>query len=220
MIIDVSVTEYRHAVTAQEIGLTRDRYTTPRLRERYVPSWFHSPKMWTWKADLTTHPGFQRYVDKYTEFITEEPWNDVVLFFQRRAVVGRGPIQPSGLFYPSGRYPLLNTAAMAGSAEALAGWFCEDHYNWDLITRPQRVSPDMVFRDSNSGRWALVEVKSTSSSRSVRSQLITDMIKLLRTLPHTKLLGPSTSLYYVVLIMIQVAGPTDVELTSLALEEV
>ena len=207
MIIDVSVTEYHHSVTAHEIGLTRDRHTTSRLRERYVPSWFHSPNKWTWKADLTTHPGFQWYVDKYAEITTSDPWNDVVLFFRRLATVGPGPIQTGGLFYP-GRYPLMNPAAMAGSAEALAGWFCETHYNWDLFTRPQGVSPDMVFHDSQSGRWALVEVKSTSQNKNVQTQLRTDMIKLLKTLPHTKLLGSSTSLYYVVLIMVQVVGPT------------
>ena len=219
MIIDVSVTEYRHSLTSRQIGLTRDRHTTSILREQYVPLWFQSPRMGQWKADLNAYPGFQQYVNKYTEVTTEEPWNDVVLFFRRLAAVGSRPIQTGGLFYP-GRYPLLNTAAMAGAAEALAGWFCEDHYNWDLFTRPQGVQPDMVFRDSKNGRWAFVEVKSTSQKKNVETQLRNDMIKLLSTLPHTKLLNPSARLYYVVLIMVKVVGPADVELTSLVLEEV
>ncbi len=217
MILDVSVTEYRHQVTAHEVGLTRDTYTVSRLRERYVPSWFSAPAQRQWSADLTASPGFQWYVDKYAEVTTSEPWNDVDLFFQRLAAVGRGSAQGGPLFYP-GRYPLLNTAAMASSAEALAGWFCETHYNWDLVTRPQRVSPDMVFRDSQSGRWALVEVKSTGRRGSVRSKLTAEMIKLLRILASTKQLRPRP--YYVALIMVQVAERTDVELSSLVLEEV
>ena len=217
MILNVSVTEYRYSVTAHEVGLTRDTYTVSRLREQYVPSWFSTPNQWQWRADLAGNPGFQWYVDKYTEVTTSGPWNDVDLFFQRLAAVGRGSVQGGPLFYP-GRYPLLNTAAMASAAEALAGWFCEVHYNWDLITRPQRVSPDMVFHDSRSGRLALAEVKSTGRSGSVRSKLTTEMIKLLRILAITKQLRPSP--YYVALIMVQVAGPTDVELTSLVLEEV
>ena len=217
MILNVSVTEYRHSVAAHEVGLTRDTHTVSRLREQYVPSWFSLPSQWQWRADLTASPGFQWYVDKYSEVTTSEPWNDVVLFFQRLAAVGRGSAQRGSLFYP-GRHPLLNTAAMASSAEALAGWFCETHHNWDLFTRPQRVSPDMVFHDNRSGRWALVEVKSTGRLGSVRSKLTTEMIKLLRILAATKLLRPS--LYYTALIMVQVAGPTDVDLTSLVLEEV
>ena len=217
MILDVSVTEYRHSVTAHEVGLTRDTHTVSRLRKQYVPSWFSRPTQRLWRADLTASPGFQWYVDKYAEVITNEPWNDVELFFQRLAAVGRGPIPPGPLFYP-GRYPLLNTAAMASAAEALAGWFCEVHYNWDLVTRPQRVSPDMVFRDSLSGRWALVEVKSSGRLGNVRSKLTAEMIKLLRILAATKQLRPIP--YYVALIMVQVAGPTDVKLSSLVLEEV
>ncbi len=218
MIIDVSVTEYRHPVTPREIGLTRDTHTVAMLKRHYVPSWFQAPKRWQWSADLTANPGFQWYVDKYTEFVTEEPWNDVVLFFQRRAVAGRGQIRLGSLYYP-GRYPLLNTSAMAGSAEALAGWFCEDQYQWDLIIRPQRISPDMVFHDSNNGRSALVEVKSTSQNKNVQPQLRDDMIKLLKILAATKLLSPRRK-YYAVLMMIEVAESTDVKLTSLILEEV
>ena len=152
MILNVSVTEYRHSVTAHEVGLTRDTHTVSRLREQYVPSWFSASSQWQWIADLAASPGFQRYVNKYTEVTTSEPWNDVELFFQRLAAVGQGSAQVGPLLYPL-RYPILNAAAMASAAEALAGWFCEAHYNWDLITRPQRVSPDMVFRDRP--KWSL-----------------------------------------------------------------
>lgn len=76
----------------------------------------------------------------------------------------------------------------------------------------------MVFRDNRSGRLALVEVKSTGRSGSVRSKLTAEMIKLLRILAITKQLRPNP--YYVALIMVQVAGPTDAKLTSLVLEEV
>ncbi len=218
MILNVSVTEYRHPVTAHEVGLTRDTLTISRLRERYVPSWFSSRarSQWQWQADLDAGTGFQTYVDKYTEVTTSEPWNDVELFFDRLAAVGRRASYGGSLYYP-GRYPLLNSAAMANAAEALAGWFCEEHYDWDLATRPRRVSPDIVFRDKG-GRWALVEVKSTGRSGSVRAKMTNEMIKLLRILATTKLLRPR--LYFVVLIMIQVAGPSDVKLTSLVLEEV
>ncbi len=217
MILNVSVTEYRHSVTAHEVGLTRDTHTVSRLREQYVPSWFSTPNQWQWKADLAANRGFQWYVDKYTEVTTSEPWNDVDLFFQRLARVGARSARVGPLLYTL-RYPILNAAAMASAAEALAGWFCETHYNWDLITRPQRVSPDMVFHDSRSGRLALVEVKSTGRSGSVRSKVTGEMIKLLRVLAITKQLRPRP--YYVALIMVQVAGPTDVALSSLVLEEV
>lgn len=216
MILNVSVTEYRHSITAQEVGLTRDTQTVSRLREQYVPSWFSAPTRSQWQADLDSTPGFQWYVDKYSEVVTSEPWSDVELFFQRLAAVGRRTAHGRNLYYP-GRDPLLNTAAMAYSAEALAGWYCEESYNWDLITRPQRVSTDIVFLDQ-SGRWALVEVKSTGRSGSVRGKMTTEMIKLLRILAATKLLRPD--LYYVVLMMVQVVGPTDIRLTNLVLEEV
>ena len=76
----------------------------------------------------------------------------------------------------------------------------------------------MVFRDRGSGRWALVEVKSSGRLGNVRSKLTTEMIKLLKILAATKQLRPSP--YYVALIMVQVGGPTEVKLTSLVLEEV
>ena len=216
MLLNVSVTRYRHLVTAREVGLTRDTHTVSRLRDRYVPAWFANPVRWIWPADLTASPGFQWYVDKYAEVTTLNPWDDVDLFFQRLAAVGRGTIRPGALFYP-GRWPLINTAAMASASEALAGWFCEDQYNWDLVTRPQRVSPDMVFRDPDSGRWALVEVKSSGRLGNPVGRLTTEMIKLLKVLAATKQLRPSP--YTAALIMVQVAGPTDVVLSSLELEE-
>ena len=216
MIINVSVTEYRHSITAHEVGLTRDTQTVSRLREQHVPSWFSAPTQSQWQADLNAGPGFQWYVDKYTEVTTSEPWKDVELFFQRLDAVGRWTGHGGNLLYPS-RNPLLNTAAMANSAEALAGWFCEESYDWELITRPQRVSPDIVFLH-HSGRLALVEVKSTGSSGGVLGRMTTEMIKLLRILAATKLLRPN--LYYVVLMMVQITGPTEVNLTSLVLEEV
>lgn len=82
----------------------------------------------------------------------------------------------------------------------------------------QKLPPDIVFRDDASGRLALVEVKSTGRLADVRTKLTADMIKLLKVLAPTKLLHPNR--YYVGLVMIQVASATDVNLTSLVLEEV
>ena len=219
MILDVSITEYRQTVTAYEVGLTRDRQTESRLRQQYTPAWFANPVRRQITADFTTAPGFQWYVDKYSEVTTSDPWNDIERYFQRANLVGRqGHGQPNVLSYPVS-YPILNITAMASAAEALAGWYCETPYiDWSLHVRPSRVTPDMVFRDNASGRFALVEVKSSGNMGDPRSKLTTEMIKLLKVLAPTKLLN--RSLYYVALIMVQVASATQVDLTSLVLEEV
>ena len=217
MILDVSVTEYRHTITTQEVGLTRDRQTVSRLREQYAPSWFASPNDWQRQVDLDVGRGFQWYVDKYSEVTTREPWNDVTLYFRRTAGIRRAQPTQGGLFYTLRNQPVLNIAAMASAAEAIAGWFCETHYTWDLVTRPLRVTPDLIFVDSVSRRLALVEVKSTSKMGDMRSKLITEMINLLKVLAPTKLLQPGR--FIVALIMIQVASPSEVHLTSLVLEE-
>lgn len=217
MILDVSVTEYRHDVTALEIGLSRDKRTETMLRRTYVPAWFTNPYHWQQQADLYAPPGFQHYVDMYSEVTTKDPWDDIVLFFQRASALGQAQFLSSALHYPIKTHE-LNIAAMASASEALAGWFCENHYGWDLYARPSKVTPDIVFRDSASGRLALVEVKSSGRLGNPKSKLTTDMIKLLNILPHTKLLRPNK--YYVVLIMVQVSGPYSVDLTSLRLDEV
>ena len=217
MILDVSVTEYRQTITAHEIGLVRDRQTISRLRRQNVPSWFASPNDWRRPVDLDVERGFQWYVDKYSEVTTRDPWNDVELYFRRTAGIRRARHAQDDLFYPLRNEPLLNIAAMASAAEAIAGWLCETHYTWDLVTRPLRVTPDMVFFDSVSRRLALVEVKSTSKTGDIRSRLTTEMISLLKVLAPTKLLQPGP--FIAALIMVQVANPSEVHLTSLVLEE-
>lgn len=216
MILNVLVTEYRSLITPHVIGLTRDAHTVSRLRQMYAPSWFSSPTRWTWNADLDAGRGFQHYVDKYAEVTTEAPWNDVVLFFNRMSSLSGTPVPPGPLYYPA-RYPLLNIAAMANAAEALAGWFCEYNYHWALVTRPPRVTPDLLFRDTTNSRWALLEVKSSGKLGDVKRKLTSDMIKLLPILSSTKHLRPRP--YYAGVIMVQVAAPTEVLLTSLILEE-
>lgn len=218
MILDVEVTEYRHVVMPQEIGLTRDRQTVSILRNDYIPSWFSNESRWQWKADLTAGHGFQWYVDKYSEVTTLNPWDDIELYFQRLAKVRQGSLPATGgLLYPV-NHPVLNIAAMASASEALAGWFCETRYNWNLVDRPSRVTPDMVFSSDDGSRLALVEVKSTSQSRNVGGKMTTEMIDLLRILAPTKLLHPGS--YYAALIMVQITGANSVNLTSLVLEEV
>ena len=170
MILDVSVTEYRHTITTQEIGLTRDRRTISILRKTHTPTWFSNPVRRQLIVDFTIQPGFQWYVDKYSEVTTQEPWNDVTSYFQRIAGIRRAPAPQGGLFYPLRNQPLLNTAAMASAAEAIAGWYCETYCNWDLVTRPLRVTPDLIFVDSVSRRLALVEVKSTSKMGNITSR--------------------------------------------------
>jgi len=85
-------------------------------------------------------PGFQRYVMKYSEGVLGDPWADIVLYYDQAAVLAGAP---TPLGFPP-RYPLLNSAAMAMAAEALAGWFCQASYPWAFLGRPQRVSPDMI----------------------------------------------------------------------------
>ena len=216
MILDVAVTEYRHTVTPHEIGLTRDRRTESILRQRYAPNWFSNPVQSQWTPDLTRGQGFQSYVDKYAEVTTQEPWDDIALFFQRAARLGQVQMPPGGLLYPVHR-PILNISAMASASEGLAGWFCEDYYSWGLEIRPTRVTPDMVFRDYSTRRLALVEVKSSGNMDNPRRKLIAEMINLFKVLAPTKLLRPSR--YYVGLIMVQVESPTKADLTSLVLEE-
>ena len=217
MIIDVEVTEYRHGITTDQIGLSRDTHSQKRLRSTYAPGWFSSPSRWLWRADLAASPGFQHKVDKFAEVTAVEPWQDIIEYFARKAVAG-GVQPPTGALHYPGRYPILNTGAMAAATEGLAGWFCEDRYHWHLIERPPRVTPDFVFAERGTGRYATVEVKSSGRLADPKSKLETDMIKVLRMLAPTKLLRPSVH-YYAGLIMIQVAHATSVRLTSLVLEE-
>lgn len=217
MILNVSTTGYRHALTTQEIGLARDRQTIPILRKTHTPAWFANPVRRQFPADFTATRGFQWYVDKYSEVATQEPWNDIELYFQRTSRLQSPQLQQRMLYFPLRSQPLLNIAAMASSAEAVAGWYCETHYNWDLLARPLRVTPDMIFYDNVSSRLALVEVKSTSNMGNPTSKLTTEMINLLKVLAPTKLLHSGK--FIVALIMIQVASATEVHLTSLILEE-
>lgn len=214
--LSVRITEYRCVISGHQLGLVRDTHTAAVLRRRYAPSWFASPKSWIWTADLAAPPGFQWQVDKYAEVVTKDPWDDVVLYFARRARAGGLPVGPGPLFYP-GRYPILNSAAMASAAEAIAGWFCRQFYGWELVVRPPRVTPDLIFLEPESRRYALVEVKSSGRTGDVRSKLTTDMIKLLRVLNSSKQLRPGA--YFAALVMVQVATASEVVLTSLVLEE-
>ena len=217
MILDVAVTEYRHVVTSYEVGLTRDKHTESILRKEHAPAWFSNPVRSQATLDFAASRGFQWYVDKYSEVATQDPWDDISLFFRRAARVGQIRLRPPSALLYTAQYPILNTSAMASASEALAGWFCETHYNWDLLLRPRRVTPDMVLLDRTSRQLALVEVKSTSKLGSVTARMTTETIKLLRVLAATKLLYPGS--YYSVLIMVQVEDPSAIRLTSLALEE-
>jgi hypothetical protein len=160
-------------------------------------------------------PGFQRYVMKYSEVVLGDPWADIVLYYDQAAVLAGAP---TPLGFPP-RYPLLNSAAMAMAAEALAGWFCQANYPWAFLGRPQRVSPDMIFYDRQNSRYALIEVKSSGrSSFSIERKLTSDMIKLLRTLALTKQI--SAGRYIAGVIVVQVTGKTSATLSSLLLEDV
>lgn len=214
--LEVSVAEYRRALTPREIGLTRDARTVSTLRSEYVPLWFANRTDWQWRADFDAPPGFQRYVDMYSEFTTHQPWDDVELFFDRVEKAKNDGALLDPLSYSDSR-PLLNSAAMASAAEALAGWFCETHYGWEKVNRPQMVSPDILFFDEENGLLAMVEVKSSSMSGNLRSRLTSAMIDLLKILAPTKQLRPGR--YCVNIIMIQVVGVDEVNLTSLVLEE-
>lgn len=214
MILDVSVTEYRQTFTAWQIGLTRDKSTESMLRDVYVPAWFANPVNSHLTFDFTGSPGLQWYVDRYSEAVTSEPWRDIEYYFHQRNL---GRVFRGRLFYPRSA-PILNVSAMASASEAIAGWFCRSQYGWDLYFRPARVTPDIILRDNQTGRLALVEVKSSSNMGNPKRKMTTDMINLInKALLHTQRLRPA--LYNVALIMVQVASPTEVSLTSLVLEE-
>ena len=149
MVINVDITEYRAPVTAYEVGLAGNRSGAKLLKERYSSAWFSSPQSQSKQLDVTPSAGFQKLVDKYAEVTTHDPWSDVTLYFQR---LSSGPL----------RFPILNTAAMAAASEAIAGWFCETSHPWGLLLRPPRVTPDLIFMDTATGRWVLVEVKATA----------------------------------------------------------
>lgn len=209
------MTEYTHPVTSQEVGLARDALSAKVLRAKYSPAWFSSPKKRWWKPDLSGTPGFQRYITKYAEVVLGDPWADIVLYYDQSALLAGAP---TPLGFPP-RYPLLNSAAMAMAAEALAGWFCQETYPWAFLGRPQRVSPDMIFYDWGTRRYALIEVKSSGRpSFNVKKKLTSDMIKLLRTLASTKQI--SAGRYLAGVILVQVTGRADATLSSLVLEEV
>ena len=214
--LEVSVAEYRRVLTPREIGLTRDAQTVSTLRSEYVPLWFANRTAWRWRADFDEPPGFQRYVDLYSEVTTHQPWDDVALFFDRVEKAGNVAVPLDPLSYSDPR-PLMNSTAMASAAEALAGWFCEVHYGWERYARPQTVSPDILFSDAANNLLAMVEVKSSSVQLNLRSRLTSAMIDLLKILAPTKQLRPGR--YSVNIIMIQVVGVAEVNLTSLILEE-
>ena len=77
----------------------------------------------------------------------------------------------------------------------------------------------MIFYEVNSGKYALIEVKSSGrSSFSVTKKLTSDMIKLLRTLALTKQI--SAGRYLAGVILVQVTGRANAALSNLVLEEV
>jgi hypothetical protein len=217
MILAISVTEYRYKIAPHELGLVRDTHTAKRLRQVYAPGWFKSRSVYPWKVDLNAPPGFQSQVDKYAEVVTQNPWNDVELYFTRFAKASGLATGPGILHYP-GRYPILNSAAMAAAAEGIAGWYCRERYGWEFVARPPRVTPDLIFRERATKRYALVEVKSSGRSGDIKKKLVTEMMKLLRILNSSKQLRPGA--YYAGIIMVQVAGANDVRLTGLILEPV
>lgn len=216
-VLNVSGVEYRNQIDPRVLGLVRDTHTEKVLRSQYAPAWFQRPTPLSWSADLTSARGFQWYVDKYSEAVTVEPWDDVVQFFGRLGKAAGKPAPIPPLFYPA-RFPILNTAAMAAAAEALAGWFCEYRYGWQLIIRPPRVTPDLVFLDSSSLQYVNVEVKSSGKVVDVKAKLLTEMIKVLRVLNASKQLRPGP--YVAALVMVQVKSAAEVVLSSLVLEEV
>ena len=213
MILDVSVTEYRHALTTRQIGLTLDRRTIALLRRESASTWFENPATRQLTVDFTTTPGFQWYVDMYSEAAALEPWRDIEYYFQQG---NNNSVSQERLLF-SRDAPILSVSAMASASEAIAGWFCQEQYGWDLYFRPTRVTPDIIFRDNENGRRAIVEVKSSSDMGNSASKITTEMINLLKALAPMKLLNPA--IYNAVLIMVQVANATEVSLTSLVLEE-
>jgi len=214
MNLTVTVTEHKATLSAREIGLARDAFSAKVLRQKYAPAWFASPSRSVWNADLKAAPGFDRYVAKYAEVVLSSPWDDVVLFYDQSAKLAGAP---TPLGFPP-RFPLLNTAAMAMAAEALAGWYCESTRHWAFLGRPQRVSPDLIFYDIAKNQFALIEVKSSgTSSFNVERRLTSDMIKLLRTLAMTKQL--SKGRYAVGVVMVRVSGRASAALDSVLLEE-
>src|SRR5262245_43504288 len=140
MVLTVDITEYTHPVSRHEIGLARDPLSAKVLRQNYANAWFSNPSSRRWKPDLSGTPGFQRFVDKYAEVVLQNPWDDIVRFYDQSAILAGAP---TPLGFPP-RHPLLNSAAMAMAAEALAGWYCQTTRPWAFLGRPQRVSPDMI----------------------------------------------------------------------------
>jgi hypothetical protein len=215
LVLTIDVTEYFQPISSREVGLSRDAFSAKLLRHKYAPHWFSSPVRRIWQPDLNAPPGFDRYVAKYAEVVLRSPWDDIVMFYDQSAKLGGAP---TPLGFPP-RFPLLNTAAMAMAAEALAGWYCQSTRPWAFLGRPQRVSPDMIFYDRAKGQFALIEVKSSgTSSFNIERRLTSDMIKLLRTLALTKQLN--TGRYFAGVVMVRVTGRTSAALDSLLLEEI
>jgi len=202
VVINVDVTEYRAPITRYEVGLAGNRPGAKLLKQRYSSAWFSAPKLQSKQLDVAAGAGFQKFVDKYAEVTTFDPWSDVNLYFQRRS---------AGF----SRFSILNTAAMAAASEAIAGWFCETAHSWALLLRPPRVTPDLIFLDTATGRWVLVEVKATARAR-LGTKVTTDMTKLLRHLSSVYML--SKGKYTAVILTVQVKDESSVALQSVVLE--
>lgn len=215
-IVFLNYTAYRQNLTQDALKRVRDNIYIATLKARYVPTWFQQPALGQYQVDVAGR-SFKRAIAKYAEVEVTDPWADIELYF-RNLAIARGQVPPKPVLGYTGRVPMLNTGTMASAAEALAGWFCERHYGWAFLRRPQRVTPDLIFWDRATLRYSLVEVKSTGPTGNLKARVVNDMIKLLKHLAIAKLEGAGP--YYAALIKVRIVSQTDIELLSLLLEEI
>lgn len=96
----------------------------------------------------------------------------------------------------------------------MAGYYLESLEGLKFEIRPFDVSPDLIFRDANTGSVILCEVK--GSLESWPRTLNTDTLKLIDVLSKTLLISPQRYIAYVV--HVKILNDTDFELRRLRVE--
>lgn len=203
-------------ISTLELGLTRDKYSKVELRSRI-----------TSRVNLA---GWQRHPQ---DFPLQRPLGDLVDDFAAKVATGAvvslqkwAQIRPLSGFTVGGRRvvsrPLFYTrdqirpheGDIGAIGEGVAGYYLESIEGLLFEIRPFDVSPDLIFRDTNTGSVILCEVK--TSLESWPRTLTTDTMKLIDTLSKTLLISPQRYIAYVV--HVKIVSDTDFELRRLRVE--
>lgn len=220
--VSVRVYSYDQQADGPTIALTRDRFTQQVLNA-YISSWLAAPAAVSPYNLQSPTFDLQSYIDKYSEQTTADPLQDIRKYFTASGsggtTYGGIPTGSSILAYRPKKLQ-VNTAAVAAIGEGLAGWYLEDIEGLTCIVRPSGVSPDLIFEEPGTGRYALVEVKTRleGTAGKMRTQMNEGVFTVLDVLAKTKLIRKGLYLAYAMVVVIYDAD--NFEIHRLRIEEV